>query len=144
MQNEIEKLFDEGVNLYEQGRMDEAEIKLLEALKHDASSDEIKYNLALVYLEKKEYNNTNLLISQIKEIDCDEIVDELEKVDFDFQNETRAENLIQSNNDSIEKESLFMQNIISFSSKGLHLSCNIIIISITDYPHQLIIYVTLE
>lgn len=104
MQNEIEKLFDEGVNLYEQGKMDEAEIKLLEALKHDASSDEIKYNLALVYLEKKEYNNTNLLISQIKEIDCDEIVDELEKVDFDFQNETRAENLIQSNNDSIEKE----------------------------------------
>ena len=112
MQSEIEKLFDDGVNLYEQGKMDEAEIKLLEALKHDASSDEIKYNLALVYLEKKEYNNTNLLISQIKEIDCDEIVDELEKVDFDFQNETRAESLVQSNSDSLENEiRLYMDSL---------------------------------
>jgi len=83
MHNEIDSLFIEGVNLYEQGKMDEAEIKFLDALKIDSGSDEIKYNLALVYLEKKEYSKTNYLISHIKEFDCDEIIDELEKVEFE-------------------------------------------------------------
>lgn len=84
---EVEKLFEEGVNYYEQGKMEEAESKFMEALKYDTNSDEIKYNLALVYLEKKEYEKTNYFVSQIREIDCEDILDELEKVDFDFTNE---------------------------------------------------------
>jgi len=112
MQNEMDKLFEEGVNFYEQSRMDEAETKFLEALQIDSSSEEIKYNLALVYLEKKEYNKTNLLISQIKEIDCDEIVDELEKVDFDFQNETQTASIVQSINNSLEdKIKLYIESL---------------------------------
>ena len=87
MQNEMDKLFEEGVYFYEQSKMDEAETKFLEALQIDSSSEEIKYNLALVYLEKKEYSKTNFLISQIKEFDCDEIIDELEKVDIEVGNE---------------------------------------------------------
>ncbi len=84
MQNEIDTLFEEGVHFYEQEKLDEAESKFLEALKIDSSSDEIKYNLALVYLEKKEYGKTNFFISKIKEFDCEEIIDELEKVEFEF------------------------------------------------------------
>lgn len=83
MKNNIDKLFEEGVELYEQEKLDEAETKFVEALRLDSDSDEIKYNLALVYLEKKEYDRANFLVSQIKEIDCNEILDELEKVDFE-------------------------------------------------------------
>jgi Zn finger protein HypA/HybF involved in hydrogenase expression len=92
MLNEMEKLFEEGVNLYEQEKLDEAESKFLEALKIDSSSEEVKYNLALVYLEKKEYGKTNFLISQIKEFDCEEIIDELEKVEFDVGKENSLQN----------------------------------------------------
>ena len=105
MQSEIDILFDEGVNLYEQGKMDEAESKFLNALKIDSSSDEIKYNLALVYLEKKEYSKTNFLISHIKEINCDEIIDELEKVEFGGEQENPFENK------SISKSELMNQQI---------------------------------
>jgi tetratricopeptide (TPR) repeat protein len=104
MQNEIDKLFEEGVYLYEQGKMDDAETKFLEALRLDNSSDDIKYNLALVYLEKKEYNKTNFLISQIKEIDCDEILDELEKVDFEVQHENPFKNIDQTKIDLIDQQ----------------------------------------
>lgn len=92
MDYEIEKLFDEGVVLYEQGKLNEAEEKFLGALNLDSTSDEIKYNLALVYLEKKEYDKTNFLIAQIKEFDCIEIIDELEKVNF----EVKEDNPFQS------------------------------------------------
>jgi len=84
MQNDIDKLFDEGVSFYEEGKLDEAKEKFMEALQHEPDSEEIKYNLALVYLEKKEYAIADFYISQIREINCDEIIDELEKVNFDF------------------------------------------------------------
>ena len=104
MQNEMDKLFEEGVNLYEQSKMDEAETKFLEALQIDSSSEEIKYNLALVYLEKKEYNKTNFLISQIKEFDCDEIIDELEKVDIEVGNENPFDNVIPNKSDFMNQQ----------------------------------------
>ena len=104
MQNEIDILFDEGVNLYEQGKMDDAESKFLEALQIDSSSDEIKYNLALVYLEKKEYAKTNFLISQIKEFDCDEIIDELEKVDIEVGYENPFDAIIPDKSDFMNQQ----------------------------------------
>ena len=113
MHNDVEKLFNEGVNLYEQGKMDEAENKLLEALQMDSSSDEIKYNLALVYLEKKDYSKTNFLISQIKEIDCEEILDELEKVDFEFEDKNPLISVS-------ENKSEFLTEQIEFYNKELN------------------------
>ncbi len=90
MQNEIDILFNEGTDLYEQNKMDEAEAKFIQALNLDPTSDEIKYNLALVYLEKKEYFKTNQVVARINEIDCDEIINELEKVNFNFKNDNHG------------------------------------------------------
>ena len=104
MQNEIYKLFEEGVFLYEQEKLNEAETKFLEALQIDSSSEEIKYNLALVYLEKKEYSKTNFLISQINEFDCDEIIDELEKVDVEVGNENPFDNIIPAKSDFMNQQ----------------------------------------
>ncbi len=81
MQNIAETLFDEGVTAYENEDLETAETKFLEALDYDPLSEEIKYNLALVYLEMKKYDRCNKLIAQIRELDCTEIIDELEKVD---------------------------------------------------------------
>ncbi len=81
MENKAEILFDEGVEAYEQQNFETAESKFLEALEHNPLSEEIKYNLALVYLEMKQYDRCNKLIAQIRELDCSEIIDELEKVD---------------------------------------------------------------
>jgi len=113
MLNEIDKLFDEGVNLYEQGEMDEAETKFLEALKIDSSSDDIKYNLALVYLEKKEYSKTNYLISHIKDIDCDEIIDELEKVEFEGGQKNPLESQSISKSENIIKHINYFKEILN-------------------------------
>ena len=104
MQNEMDKLFEEGVYLYEQEKLNEAETKFLEALQIDSSSEEIKYNLALVYLEKKEYSKTNFLISQIKEFDCDEIIDELEKVDIEVGHENPFGNLKPNKSDFLNQQ----------------------------------------
>ena len=113
MQNEMDKLFEEGVNFYEQGKMDEAETKFLEALQIDSSSEEIKYNLALVYLEKKEYDKTNFLISQIKEFDCEEIIDELEKVDFDFGKENPLQQQRITESEYINQQALMYNEILN-------------------------------
>jgi hypothetical protein len=108
MDNDVEKLFEDGVNYYEQSKMDKAEHKFLEALQMDSSSDEIKYNLALVYLEKKDYSKTNFLISQIREFDCDEIIDELEKLEIDIGHDNPINDL------STDKSSLIKQYIEDF------------------------------
>lgn len=114
MHDEVNKLFEEGVYFYEQEKFDEAESKFIEALKYNPNSDEIKYNLALVYLEKKEYFKTNQIIAHIKEIDCDEIINELEKVDFDFE---------QNNPDKISFETAdykFLNKQIAFYVESLN------------------------
>jgi len=81
MENRAEILFDEGIDSYEAEDFETAEAKFIEALAFDPLSEEIKYNLALIYLETKKYDHCNKLISQIRELDCGEIIDELEKVD---------------------------------------------------------------
>ena len=81
MQDRAEILFDEGITAYEQEDFETAEAKFMEALEYDPLSEEIKYNLALVYLEMKKYDRCNKVIAQIRELDCGEIIDELEKVD---------------------------------------------------------------
>jgi tetratricopeptide (TPR) repeat protein len=81
MQDRAEIIFDEGITAYEQEDFETAEAKFIEALGYDPLSEEIKYNLALVYLEMKKYDRCNKLIAQIRELDCGEIIDELEKVD---------------------------------------------------------------
>ena len=87
MQTEFDKIFEEGISAYENGDMDTAEQKFLSALQFSPASDEIKYNLALVYLEKKEYRKADRLAANIHEIDCSEILDELEKQGYDSQAE---------------------------------------------------------
>ncbi|MBN2425451.1 MAG: hypothetical protein JXR46_11915 [Calditrichaceae bacterium] len=84
-QTEFDKIFEEGISAYENGDMDTAEQKFLSALQFNPGSEEIRYNLALVYLEKKEYRKTDRLIANIHEIDCSEILDELEKQGYDSQ-----------------------------------------------------------
>jgi tetratricopeptide (TPR) repeat protein len=82
--NNIDKselLFNEGIELYEQENFEDAKIKFLEALKLEPSSEEIMYNLSLVYFELKEYDLSWHYINQIKQLDCNEIIDELQKVD---------------------------------------------------------------
>ena len=81
MENRAEILFNEGIDSYEAEDFETAEAKFIEALAFDPLSEEIKYNLALIYLETKKYDRCNKLISQIRELDCGEIIDELEKVD---------------------------------------------------------------
>ena len=81
MENQAEILFEEGVTAYEQEDLESAETQFLLALDLDPLSEEIKYNLALVYLETKKYHLCNKLIAGIRELDCSEIIDELEKVD---------------------------------------------------------------
>ena len=75
----FESLFNEGVKLYEQRQFNEAEIKLKEALEIVPSSEDILYNLALIYLEQKKYDLVWETIGKIEKIDCQEIIDELEK-----------------------------------------------------------------
>ena len=79
---ESEKLFEEGVALYEQERFPEAEANFIKALELNAGSDEIKYNLALVYFEQQKYDLTWALVDQIHEMDCTEILEVLEKSGF--------------------------------------------------------------
>jgi tetratricopeptide (TPR) repeat protein len=81
MENRLETLFDEGIHAYEKEDFETAESKFLEALQIDPFAEEIRYNLALVYFETKQYDLCNKLIAQIRELDCSEIIDELEKVD---------------------------------------------------------------
>jgi DNA-directed RNA polymerase subunit M/transcription elongation factor TFIIS len=83
MENRAEILFDEGISAYEDENLEMAESKFIEALEINPLSEEIKYNLALVYLETKQYDLCNRLIAGIYELDCGEIIDELEKADTD-------------------------------------------------------------
>ncbi len=117
MQNRIDILFNEGTDLYEQNKMDEAEAKFIQALKLDPTSDEIKYNLALVYLEKKEYFKTNQVVARINEIDCDEIINELEKVDFDFENDNPGNMSFETAEQNYNN---FLNDQISFFIKSLN------------------------
>lgn len=68
-----EKLFNEGVDLYEQEKLPEAESKFLEALELQSDSEEIMYNLALVYFEQKKYDLSYALADRIHHLDCDEL-----------------------------------------------------------------------
>ena len=84
--NPIEKsemLFNEGIYLYEHEMFEEAEEKFLESLELNPHSEEILYNLALVYFEMKEFEKSWSCVDQIKEIDCNELINELDKIEPD-------------------------------------------------------------
>lgn len=76
-----EYLFDVGIVHYEQKSFSEAESTFKEALKIQPASEDILYNLALVYLEQKKYDLVSEILSKIKSVDCQEIVDELRKAE---------------------------------------------------------------
>ena len=71
---QAEFLFHEGTRFYEKGQLKEAEQKLQQALRLMPASDDILYNLALVYLEFKQYDKVRSLIQRIAAIDCTEII----------------------------------------------------------------------
>ena len=82
-----EMLFEEGLELYEQEKFEEAEQKFLASLEFDPSSEETMYNLALVYFELKRYNLSWQLVNRISELDCDELIEELEKIESEIRYE---------------------------------------------------------
>lgn len=125
MLNELDILFDQGVSLYEKGKLDEAEQKFLEALKFDPTSDDIKYNLALVYLEKNEYDKTNFIISQIKDINCDEIIDELQKVDFEISPVNPADTFSGQMKGQIDEQINYYLNILNDEFLPQNITCEI-------------------
>ena len=73
--------FDRGIESYENNRIDEAEKHFLLALEADPASEDILYNLALVYLEQKRYDRVRVVLGEIKEIDTREIQDVLQKAE---------------------------------------------------------------
>jgi len=78
-QDNSEILFNEGVDLYEQEKMAEAEQKFLAALEVQPASEEILYNLALVYFEQKKYDLCWNIADRIHHIDCTDIFTALEE-----------------------------------------------------------------
>ena len=70
----VKSLFEEGTTLYAEKRFDEAENKLKEALDLAPKSEEIMYNLALVYVEKEKYKLALDLVNKIEKINCKEII----------------------------------------------------------------------
>jgi|GEM_PF-2276928 len=84
-QNELlETLFDQAVTLHENEQYTDAEKKYLEALALDPSSEDIKYNLALVYFSMEDYESVIKLVNEIKTLDCSELIAELEKLATDL------------------------------------------------------------
>jgi len=79
-----EILFEQAIKLYEQRDFIEAEKKFKEALEIIPDSEDIMYNLALTYVELKKYDLAKNIVKNIKEIDCKEIYDELNKINGSF------------------------------------------------------------
>jgi len=77
-----EQLFSDGVELYEQEKVSEAEEKFLQALEIQPDSEEIMYNLALVYFEQKKYDLSFALADRIHHLDCTELFDALDEAGF--------------------------------------------------------------
>ncbi len=77
----VNDLLNKGVELYEQKKFDEAEEKFKIALLRNKDSKEANYNLALVYLEQKKYDEAWEIVKKMEKskIDCSEIISELEK-----------------------------------------------------------------
>ncbi|MFQ5639436.1 MAG: hypothetical protein ACE5IR_15735 [bacterium] len=75
-------LFNDGVELYEKEEFILAERKLKKALELMPSSEDIFYNLALVYFELEDYEQSWEFVNKIKDLDCQEIIIELKKVGF--------------------------------------------------------------
>ncbi len=80
-----ENLFSEGVELYEQEKVTEAELKFKEALELQPDSEEITYNLALVYFEQKKYDLSFALADRIHHLDCSELLEALDEAGFEPQ-----------------------------------------------------------
>ncbi|MCK5145916.1 tetratricopeptide repeat protein [bacterium] len=80
---DIDTFFNEGVDLYEQKQFKEAEEKFMHALEIDPNSDDVKYNLALVYFATERYDMCVRFIQHIHDVDCSELITELEKVHAD-------------------------------------------------------------
>ena len=81
-QEQAEILFTEGIELYEQEKLTEAEEKFISALERHPDSEEIMYNLALVYFEQKKYEQSWAIAAAIQFLDCSELFEELEKAGY--------------------------------------------------------------
>jgi hypothetical protein len=76
-------LFEEGNQLFEQKRFDEAEKLYNEALVLFPNSVDILYNLALIYFEQQKYNLVCKIVTKLKGVDCEELIIELKKKGVD-------------------------------------------------------------
>lgn len=82
--DELERLFDQGVALYEEQRFEEAKAAFLQALKLDPTSDDVMYNLALACFALEEYDSVMALVSRIQTIDCEELLTAMQEADTDL------------------------------------------------------------
>lgn len=73
------ELFNEGTRLYESGDFINAEKKLKQALDVFPNSDNVLYNLALTYFELGKINHASKTAKRIKDIDCSELLQLIEK-----------------------------------------------------------------
>ncbi|HOX85772.1 MAG TPA: hypothetical protein PKW76_04560 [bacterium] len=81
-----ESLFNEGVKLYEKEDYQLAELKLTEALTILPKSEDIVYNLLLVYIKKEEYNKAWQFVEKIKPKHRKELIAYLEKMGYRHDN----------------------------------------------------------
>lgn len=63
--NNVESLIKEGVQLHEAGKCNDAIKKYKEALKIEPNSLQVKYEMALTYLDLKDYRNASKLSTEI-------------------------------------------------------------------------------
>lgn len=76
---QINNVVENGKMFYEQQNFDEAEKIFKKGLEAHPNSELLMYNLALVYFEQKKYSLSWKLASQIKEIDCKDLLKKLKK-----------------------------------------------------------------
>ena len=73
------KIFDEGIELYEQSKFSEAEKLFKKALDIMPDSEDIMYNLALTYFEQGKYKEAQGTMKNMQKLDCSELIGELRK-----------------------------------------------------------------
>jgi len=75
-------LFNQGVKLYKEKEFRDAEQKLKRALELLPSSEHSMYYLALVYLKLQKYELAWELVNNLRQTDCQDIIDELRKAEI--------------------------------------------------------------
>ena len=130
-------LFKEGTKLYKQKKYLEAEKKFNEALKIFPDYEDIMYNLALTYMEQKKYDLAFETVNKIKEIDCENIYNELKKINHTKEKKLKENienNLIQES----EKKETFSVIWLEFYT---HVLLPVIIITNICYVVYYILYI---